>query len=117
MSAPGEPDSVKNLCELVNHAHVVEVLDALSYGAMTFRELRSQVCTGKRGLVAALRVIGARGLVMRTENGTWDTEPTGDAVYRHIDLGRQVLEALSRFSVWTAMYDPANAAVDHCWKR
>jgi DNA-binding HxlR family transcriptional regulator len=117
MPVPGEPDAVKNLCELVNHAHVVEVLDALSRGPMTFRELRAQVGTGRRGLVAALSVVGARGLVTRTEDGSWDTEPSVAAVFRHTDLGGQVLDALSRFSVWTAMYDRVEAVTDHSWNR
>jgi DNA-binding HxlR family transcriptional regulator len=117
MSALGEPDSVPNLSELVNHAHVVEVLDALTHGPMTFADLRSHVRTGRRRLVAALRVVGARGLVTRTDNGTWDTPPPVDAVYQHTELGRRVLEALSRFSVWTAMYDRTDAAEGHSWNR
>jgi DNA-binding HxlR family transcriptional regulator len=114
MPAAGEPDSVKNLCEFVNHPHVVEVLDALSYGPMTFRQLRAHVGTGRRALVAALRVVGARGLVARTENGSWDTGPSVDAVYWHTDAGGQVHDALSRFSVWTAMYE---GVTDYSWKR
>src|SRR5262245_48196907 len=117
MPAPGEPDSVPNLRELVNHAHVVELLDALSHGPMTFAALQPHVRTSRRGLAAALRLVGARGLVTRTDNGTWDTQPPVDAVYRHTDLGRRVLEALSRFSVWTAMYDRTDAAEGHSWNR
>jgi len=117
MSELGEPDSVKSLCELVNHAHVVEVLDALSYGPMTFRELRSDVGAGRWQLVAALKVVAARGLVSRTENGSWDTAPAVDAVYRHTDLGRQTFDALSRFSVWTAMYDAVDTLTDYSWNR
>jgi DNA-binding HxlR family transcriptional regulator len=114
MFAPGEPDSVKSLCELVNHAQVVEVLDALSYGPMTFRELRTRVGAGRRGLVTALRVVGARELVTQTDYGSWDTSPPADAVFWYTDLGRQVIEALSRFSVWTAMYDHSDLDADHC---
>lgn len=103
MPAHGEPDAVPNLRELVNHAHVVELLDALVGGPMTFADLRSQVGTGRRELAAALRVVGARGVVTRTDNGTWDTQPHVDAVYRLTVLGRQLVEALSNFSVWTAI--------------
>ncbi len=117
MPAIGEADSVKDLCELVSHANVVEVLDALSRAPVTVGELRSQVCAGRRAPIAALRVVAACGLVVRTENGSWDTEVSADAVYRPTDRGRQVLDALSRFSVWTAMYDRAPAVTDHCWKR
>jgi DNA-binding HxlR family transcriptional regulator len=106
-----------NLRELVNHAHVVELLDALTHGPMTFADLRSHVRTSRCGLAAALRLVGARGLVTRSDNGSWDTEPPVDAVYRHTDLGRRVLEALSRFSVWTAMYDRTDAVEGHSWNR
>ena len=117
MSASGDPDPVKNLCELVNHAHVVEVLDALSCGPMSFRELRSRIGARRWQLAAALRVVGARGLVTRTENGSWDAAPAVAALYRHTDLGRQVFDALSSFSVWTAMYDRRDAVTDHSWNR
>jgi hypothetical protein len=95
MPSPGEPDSVPNLRELVNHADVVEVLDALAIGPIAFGDLRSHVRTGRRGPVAALRVVVARGLVISNDNGTWDSVPPEDVVYRPTPLGRQVLEALS----------------------
>ena len=117
MPAPGEPDAVPYLRQLVNQAYVVELPDALSHGPMTFAALQPQVRTSRRALAAALRLVGARGLVTRTDNGTWDTQPPVDAVYQHTDLGRRVLEALSRFSVWTAIYDRTDAAEGHCWKR
>lgn len=123
MPAPHEPNSVPSLRELVNHPHIVEVLDALTHGPLTFADLRSRVRTGRRGLTAALRTIGARGLVTKSDNGTWDTEPLLDTVYQHTDLGGRVLEALSRFSVWAAIYDrdgsvsarptPPEAGADH----
>jgi DNA-binding HxlR family transcriptional regulator len=103
MSAASESDSVPNLRELVNHAHVVEVVDALIPGPKTFADLCSQVRAGRRELAAALRVVGARGIVTKTGNGTWDTQPCADAVYRLMPLGRQVVEVLSQFSVWAAM--------------
>lgn len=106
-----------NLRELVNHAHVVELLDALTHGPMTFAALQPHVRTSRRALAAALRLVGARGLATRTDNGTSDTEPRVDAVYQHTDLGRRVTEALSRFSVWTAMYDRTDAADGHSWNR
>jgi hypothetical protein len=64
-----------------------------------------------------LRVIGARGLVTRSEKGSWDIAPSVGAVFRHTDLGAEVLDALSRFSVWTAMYDRTAAVTDHSWNR
>jgi DNA-binding HxlR family transcriptional regulator len=89
---------VPNLLELVSHAHVLEVLDALTRGPMTLADLSTNVHAGRHGLAAALRLVGARGLVMRNDSGSWDTEPPADAVYRHTDLGRVVVEALTRSS-------------------
>jgi DNA-binding HxlR family transcriptional regulator len=117
MPAVGESASVPDLIELVNHAHVVEVLDALTRGPITYTDLRAQVHARQRALVAALRLIGARGLVTRTDNGSWDTDPPDDVVYRYTDLGWVVVEALSCYSLWTAMYDRADAATGHSWKR
>jgi DNA-binding HxlR family transcriptional regulator len=103
MPATGDPYSVPSLRELVSHPHVVELLDALTNGPMTFADLRAHVRIGRRGLAAALRLVAARGLVARTDNGTWDAEPPVNAEYRHTDVGRQVVEELSNFSVWTAI--------------
>jgi len=93
MRARGEPHPVPNLLELISHAHVLEVLDALTDGPMTLGDLSTHVHAGRRGLAAALRIVGARGLVTRNDSGSWDTEPPADAVYRHTDLGRVVVEA------------------------
>jgi DNA-binding HxlR family transcriptional regulator len=117
MPATGEPHPVPNLIELVSHAHVLEVLDALNDGPMTLADLRTHVHAGRRRLAAALRLVGARGLVTRNDSGSWDTEPPADAVYRHTDLGRVVVEALTCYSFWTAMYDGTEAAKGHSWNR
>jgi DNA-binding HxlR family transcriptional regulator len=108
---------VPNLLELVSHRHVLEVLDALTDGPMALAELRTHVHAGRRGLAAALRLVGAGGLVARNETGSWDTEPPADAVFRHTDLGRMVVEALTCYSLWTAMFDGADAANGHSWNR
>jgi|SRR3954470_772212 DNA-binding HxlR family transcriptional regulator len=117
MRVPGEPHAVPNLLELVSHAHVLEVLDVLTDRPMTLGELSTHVHAGRRGLAAALRIVGARGLVTRNDSGSWDTEPPPDAVYRHTDLGGVVVEALTCYSLWTAMYDRADAANRHSWNR
>jgi DNA-binding HxlR family transcriptional regulator len=101
MPAIGESDSVANLRELVSHPHVVEILDALSHGPMTFAGMRTHVHAGRRALVEALRLVAARGLVTRDDNGSWDSDAPGDVVYRHTDVGRRVVETLSRFAMWT----------------
>jgi len=117
MPAIGEPDSVPDLLELVSHAHVLEVLDALTRGPMTLADLSTHVHAGWRGLAAALRLVGARGLVTRNDHGSWDTDAPVDAVYRHTDLGWVVVEALSCYSLWTAMYDRTETSQDHSWNR
>jgi hypothetical protein len=101
----GEPNSVPDLRDVVSHPHVIEVLDALRWGPMSVAENGSRVPAGRRGLVVALKVVAAYGLVTRTEGGSWDVEAPTDALYRHTDLGRLTVETLSRFSVWMAMFE------------
>jgi DNA-binding HxlR family transcriptional regulator len=103
MPATDESDSVANLRELVSHPHVVEMLDALTQGPMTFASMRTQVHASRRALVVALRLMAARGLVTRSDNGSWDGDVPADVVYRHTDVGRRVVETLSRYSTWTAI--------------
>jgi DNA-binding HxlR family transcriptional regulator len=98
-----------DLRELVSHRYVVEVLDALSDGPMTLADIRSSVHAGRRELAAAVRLVAARGLVTRSDTGSWDTDASVHAVYRHTDLGRDVYEALSRFSFWTTVFDRTGA--------
>jgi DNA-binding HxlR family transcriptional regulator len=101
----GDSDSAPNLRELVSHPHVIEVLDALSHGPRTVADIRSIVRAGRRRLAVALRIIAARGLVIKDDDGSWDTNAPGNTVYRQTARGRQIVEALSHFSVWTAMFD------------
>jgi DNA-binding HxlR family transcriptional regulator len=103
MPAIGESDSAANLRELVSHPHVVEILDALSRGPMTLASMRTHVHAGRRALVVALRLIAARGLVTRNDYGSWDSDASADVVYRHTEFGRQVVESLSSYSMWTAI--------------
>jgi len=117
MPAIGEPDSVPDMLELVSHAHVLEVLDALTRGPMTRADLGTHAHAGRRGLAAALRLLGARGLVTRNDHGSWDTDAPADTVYRHTVIGRVVVEALSCYSLWTAMYNRAETDRDHSWNR
>jgi DNA-binding HxlR family transcriptional regulator len=101
MPAIGESDSAANLRELVSHPHVVEILEALSLGPMTFASMRTHVHAGRGAVAMALRLVAARGLVTRNDNGSWDSDAPVDVVYRHTDVGRRVVETLSRFSMWT----------------
>lgn len=92
---------------------MLEVLDALTRGPMTLADLRTHVHAGRRGLAAALRLVGARGLVTRNDTGSWDIDAPVGAVYRHTDLGRVVVAALSCYSLWTAMYDHTDTNKGH----
>ena len=103
MAAIGESDSAANLRELVSHPHVVEILDALRHGPMTFAGMRTHVHAGRHALVVALRLVAARGLVTRNGSGSWDSDAPAGVVYRHTDVGRRVVEALSHFSMWTTI--------------
>jgi DNA-binding transcriptional ArsR family regulator len=101
----GDSDSQPNLRDLLSHPHVVEVLDALSHGSMTVADMRSNLRAGRRALAKALRIIAAHGLVIKDDNGSWDTNAPGNTVYRQTARGRQIVEMLTRLSVWTAMFD------------
>jgi DNA-binding HxlR family transcriptional regulator len=91
--------------EVVSHPHVVEILDVLRQGPMSWADLRSYVRAGRRGLALALRVMAAHGLVAKNDTGSWDTVAPDDVVYRQTDHGRRLAEQLSSFSVWTSMLE------------
>jgi DNA-binding HxlR family transcriptional regulator len=103
MPATGESDSAANLRELVSHPHVVEILDALSDGPTTFASMRTHVHARRRALVVALRLLAARGLVTRNDNGSWDSDAPADGIYHHTDVGSRVVDTLSSYSMWTAI--------------
>jgi DNA-binding HxlR family transcriptional regulator len=106
-------DDGSDLRALVSHRYVIEVLDALSNGPMTLADIRSSIHGGRRELAAAVRLVAARGLVTRNDTGSWDTDASVDATYRHTDLGRAVFELLSRFSFWTTVFDRTGAEMGH----
>jgi hypothetical protein len=93
--------SAGDLRELVSHPHVVEILDALTHGPMTFAMMRKQVHASRRAVMVALRLVAARDLVTWNANGSWDSDEPADVVYRHTDVGRRVVDTLSNFSMWT----------------
>jgi DNA-binding HxlR family transcriptional regulator len=106
-------DDGSDLRALVSHRYVIEVLDALSNGPMTLADIRSSIHGGRRELAAAVRLVAARGLVTPNDTGSWDTDASVDATYRHTDLGRAVFELLSRFSFWTTVFDRTGAEMGH----
>ncbi|WP_353374404.1 hypothetical protein [Mycobacterium sp.] len=106
-------DDGSDLRALVSHRYVTEVLDALSNGPMTRADIRSSINGGRREVGAAVRLVAARGPVTRNDTGSWDTDASVDATYRHTDLGRAVFESLSRFSFWTTVFERTAAEMGH----
>jgi DNA-binding HxlR family transcriptional regulator len=96
-------DFHSDLRELVSRPHVVELLDALSCGPMTLAQIRSAIPGTRRALASALRVVAARGLVVSSDNGSWDSSARVGTQYRQTDRGRLAVQRLSQLSVWTTM--------------
>ncbi|RZL84673.1 MAG: hypothetical protein EOP32_02755 [Rhodococcus sp. (in: high G+C Gram-positive bacteria)] len=90
--------------ELVNHPHIVELLDVLSPWPQTATALGARVRLRPRLLMAALRILAARGLVAGDRGGSWDTRAPHTATYWLTDRGRRTADMLSSFWVWTALY-------------
>jgi DNA-binding HxlR family transcriptional regulator len=98
---------------MVSHRHVVEVLDSLAQGPVTLMKMRAQIRANWGGLESALRALAAGGLVTRCDGGTWDSALRRDRLYRLTDRGCQVVQELSRWSVWTAILDTQSDALDN----
>ncbi|PBC39172.1 hypothetical protein CJ179_37725 [Rhodococcus sp. ACS1] len=90
--------------ELVNHPHIVEMLDALSLRPQTATALGARARLRPRPLMAALRILAARGLVAGDRGGSWDTRAPHPTTYWLTDRGRRTADLLSSFWVWTALY-------------
>lgn len=97
-------DDLEILRELVEHRHVVEILDALSQRAHTLAELRSAI-GGRWTLPHAVRVLAARGLVTAERPGSWDGSPRQAGQLILTERGRRTVDALSSVAVWTALYE------------
>jgi DNA-binding transcriptional ArsR family regulator len=104
-SQHSEPIAYAELRDIVSHPQVVEVLDILAHGPVTLATMRTQIRGNSRRLERALRALAASGLVTGCGSGTWDGTLSRDRLYRLTDRGRQVVQELSRWSVWTAMLD------------
>ncbi len=98
-------DLFADLRRLVGRPHVLELLDALSSGPMTIREMQSALPAARREIATALRDLVVVRLVTRAKPGSWDDMGSADTRYRHTELGRVAVRMLSRFSVWTSFYD------------
>ncbi|MEU2031112.1 hypothetical protein [Nocardia amamiensis] len=97
-------DDVETLRELVEHRHVVEILDALSRRAQTLAELRSTI-GGRWTLPHAVRVVAGRGLVTAEQPGSWDDGPAQAGRLILTESGRRTVDALSSVAAWTALYE------------
>jgi DNA-binding transcriptional ArsR family regulator len=104
-SQHNEASSYAELRDIVSHPQVVEVLDILAHSPVTLTTMRAQIRGNSRELERALRALAAGGLVTGCGSGTWDGTLSRDRLYRPSDRGRQVVQQLSRWSVWTAIFD------------
>jgi DNA-binding HxlR family transcriptional regulator len=104
------PDDLAQLRELVNHRHVVEILDALSNGAQTLAALSAGIPARRRGLANALRVIAAHGLITTDSRGSWDRPMASTETILLTDRGLRAVEALSNLAVWARLYEQTDHA-------
>lgn len=110
-----EPDalpSVRELRELVNHPHIVEMLDALSPRPQTATTLGARVRLGRRALLVALQILAARGIVAGDRGGSWDTRAPHTSTYWLTDHGQRTADLLSSFDVWVSLYERPDGSED-----
>ena len=60
---------------------------------------------GGEGVTLALRELMIGGLVIGDTPGSRDGSALAGERYQHTERGRAVVGLLSRFSVWTSLYD------------
>ena len=90
---------------LVSRPHLVDLLDVLAAGPMTVVQMRAALGGGRQGVRRALRELMIGGLVTGDTPGSRDGSALAGERYQHTERGRVVVGLLSRFSVWTALYD------------
>ncbi|MEU7140884.1 winged helix-turn-helix transcriptional regulator [Nocardia sp. NPDC046473] len=105
-------DELETLRVLVNHRHVVEILDALSHGPRRTAELMSTIAGRRRALARALRVIAAHGLVAADRRGSWDQPPSPTVRFWLTERGLRAVESLSNLTIWTALYEQNDHVTD-----
>ncbi|WP_433671986.1 winged helix-turn-helix transcriptional regulator [Nocardia sp. CA-136227] len=105
-------DELSALRELVNHRGVVEMLDQLAHEPNTVRELRAALGMRRPEVSRVVRLLAAYGVVTANVAGSWDEplEPTGPV--RLTGSGWRIVELLSSFTVWEALYRQPNSARD-----
>ncbi|MFI5784029.1 hypothetical protein [Nocardia sp. NPDC051570] len=97
------------LRELVSHRYVVEILDTLAERPRTARELIA-TRTQARDVGRALRTLAAQGFVCADGEGSWDTTPPLRGPIRLTPAGLNVVDLLSNFLVWEALYEIPEAS-------
>ncbi|WIX98384.1 hypothetical protein QRX60_30490 [Amycolatopsis mongoliensis] len=91
------------LMRVISCPGAVELLDELGTGPRAFDELRRIV--PRRLLGPALRVLAAEGALRRSDAGSWDVRPAGDALFSLTGDGGRLADELSDLDVWVAVYD------------
>ena len=90
---------------LVSRPRLVDLLDVLAAGPMTLVQMRAAVGGGRNGVRRTLRELMIGGLVIGDTPGSRDGSALAGERYQHTERGRAVVGLLSRFSVWTSLYD------------
>ncbi|MFI1913172.1 hypothetical protein [Nocardia sp. NPDC020380] len=101
-------DELSALRALVNHRGVVEVMDLLVQGPHTVRELRTALGMRRPGVSRVLRVAAAHGVITTDGSGSWDEPLSLDGPIRLTGSGWRIVELLSSFAVWEALYQRSN---------
>ncbi|MVU76546.1 hypothetical protein GPX89_04725 [Nocardia sp. ET3-3] len=99
-------DELSALRELVNHRGVVEMLDLLSSGTHTVRDLRIELGMRRPGVWRVLRLLAAYGVVTADTTGSWDGPLDIAEPVRLTETGWRTVELLASFAVWEALYQP-----------
>ncbi|WP_167098244.1 MarR family transcriptional regulator [Mycobacterium sp. DL592] len=90
---------------LVSRPRLVDLLDVLAAGPMTVVQIRAALGVGRPAVRRALRELIIGGLVTGDTPGSRDGSALAGESYQHTERGRAVVGLLSRFSVWTSLYD------------
>jgi DNA-binding HxlR family transcriptional regulator len=101
--------TVVELRALVSQQDALEVLDRLTAGGLTVRQLASALHRPRRMIARALRNLAIGGLVTSDRDGSWDdSHPAAvpkTVRYRQTEKGRAAVLRLSSLAVWDALYD------------
>ncbi|MFD7841920.1 MarR family transcriptional regulator [Nocardia sp. NPDC059764] len=105
-------DELSALRELVNRRGVVEVLDRLAHEPCTVRELRTALGLRRPGVSRVVRLLAAYGVVTADVVGSWDEPLDLTGPVRLTGSGWRIVELLSSFAVWEALYEHPDSVRD-----